>query len=89
MVVEPVVDDLISESRVPLEICVGTTTRDFSLAVIGSTTIVVCSEGVAPGEVSTETGALEYSDEVDLARVRVARDALLGPEVVMVVVANK
>lgn len=80
---------MISESRYSLEICVGTTTRDFSLAVIGSTTDVECSEEVAPGEDSTDTVALECSDGVALAGVTVVRDALLGPEVVMVVVANR
>ena len=70
----------------PPEACVVSAEREVGLAAIGSTSTVVCSDGVAALEAIAERGALVCSDEVDIAG---EGDALVGPEVVMVVVANK
>lgn len=53
------------------------------MAVTGSTSTVVCSDEVAAVEAMAERGAPVCSNEL------VDGDALVGPEVVMVVVANK
>jgi hypothetical protein len=75
-----VVDGLTSEPKDPLDACID----PVGLAATGSTSTVIC-----PVEVSAEKDALECSDEIVPSGVAAAWIALLGPEVVMVVVANK